>query len=66
MNHSTTLKTLSLMGATAVSLTMLTGTAAIAGANGTVAFLMPDQASTRYEEHDYPGFQAEMDKLCPD
>ena len=21
---------------------------------------MPDQASTRYEEHDYPGFQAEM------
>ena len=22
----------------------------------TVAFLMPDQASTRYEEHDYPGF----------
>jgi D-xylose transport system substrate-binding protein len=32
----------------------------------TVAFLMPDQASTRYEERDYPGFQAEMKKLCPD
>ena len=32
----------------------------------TVAFLMPDQASTRYEEHDYPGFKAEMEKLCPD
>ena len=27
---------------------------------------MPDQASTRYEEHDFPGFKAEMEKLCPD
>jgi len=27
---------------------------------------MPDQGSTRYEEHDYPGFKAEMAKLCPD
>jgi D-xylose transport system substrate-binding protein len=33
--------------------------------NATVAFLMPDQASTRYEERDYPGFRAEMEKLCP-
>ena len=33
--------------------------------NATVAFLMPDQASTRYEEHDHPGFVAEMKKLCP-
>lgn len=33
---------------------------------GTVAFLMPDQASTRYEQHDFPGFKAEMAKLCPD
>src|SRR3954452_3480891 len=33
--------------------------------NATVAFLMPDQASTRYEEHDFPGFKAEMEKLCP-
>ncbi|WP_412050071.1 sugar ABC transporter substrate-binding protein [Hoeflea sp. Naph1] len=32
----------------------------------TVAFLMPDQASTRYEEHDWPGFQAAMAKACPD
>ena len=31
----------------------------------TVAFLMPDQGSTRYEEHDHPGFIAEMKKLCP-
>ncbi|AUG51777.1 sugar ABC transporter substrate-binding protein [Thalassospira marina] len=35
-------------------------------ASGTVAFLMPDQASTRYEEHDFPGFKAEMAKICPD
>ena len=34
-------------------------------ANTTVAFLMPDQSSTRYEEHDHPGFVAEMTKLCP-
>ncbi len=33
--------------------------------NVTVAFLMPDQSSTRYEEHDHPGFVAEMKKLCP-
>ncbi|MGL9618558.1 sugar ABC transporter substrate-binding protein [Bradyrhizobium sp. U531] len=32
--------------------------------DATVAFLMPDQASTRYEQHDYPGFAAEMKKLC--
>ncbi|MET0259112.1 MAG: sugar ABC transporter substrate-binding protein [Methylobacterium sp.] len=31
----------------------------------TVAFLMPDQGSTRYEEHDFPGFKAAMEKLCP-
>ncbi len=30
----------------------------------TVAFLMPDQGSTRYELHDHPGFVAEMKKLC--
>jgi D-xylose transport system substrate-binding protein len=29
-----------------------------------IAFLMPDQASTRYEQHDRPGFVAEMKKLC--
>ena len=32
----------------------------------TVAFLMPDQASTRYEEHDWPGFEAAMNELCAD
>jgi len=49
-------------------LSTLMGVATLAGAQanaaGTVAFLMPDQASTRYEEHDYPGFKAEMSKLC--
>ncbi len=30
-----------------------------------IAFLMPDQASTRYEEHDAPGFKAELAKICP-
>ncbi|MCD7109586.1 sugar ABC transporter substrate-binding protein [Rhizobium sp. DKSPLA3] len=42
---------------------MFTGSA-FAQEAATVAFLMPDQASTRYENHDYPGFKAEMAKLC--
>ena len=44
------------------------GGASVASAaveNATVAFLMPDQSSTRYEEHDRPGFVAQMAKLCP-
>ncbi len=41
-------------------------TAAYAQASGTVAFLMPDEASTRYEQHDFPGFKAAMAKLCAD
>ena len=47
---------------------LLGGSAAFAqdASKATVAVLMPDQGSTRYEEHDYPGFQAEMKKLCPD
>lgn len=43
---------------------VIAGSAA-AQSGETVAFLMPDQASTRYEERDYPGFKAEMAKLCP-
>lgn len=31
-----------------------------------IAFLMPDQGSTRYEEHDHPGFVARMKTLCAD
>ena len=45
---------------------LLASTGVQAETAGTVAFLMPDQASTRYEEHDFPGFKAEMDKLCGD
>ncbi len=44
----------------------LLGSAALAQEAATVAFLMPDQASTRYEEHDFPGFQKSMGALCPD
>ncbi|WP_442902594.1 ABC transporter substrate-binding protein [Frigidibacter sp. MR17.24] len=40
--------------------------AGMAQAEATVAFLMPDQASTRYEQHDFPGFKAAMETLCPD
>lgn len=49
----------------AVALSMLAGGLAQAEVkDATIAFLMPDQGSTRYEEHDYPGFAAEMKKLC--
>ncbi|MDU8913832.1 sugar ABC transporter substrate-binding protein [Aestuariicoccus sp. MJ-SS9] len=50
------------LAALAIAATMF----ASAAAAQTVAFLMPDQASTRYEEHDWPGFQAAMGELCPD
>ncbi len=30
-----------------------------------VAFLMPDQASTRYEQHDRPGYEKKIKELCP-
>jgi D-xylose transport system substrate-binding protein len=53
-------------GLSALAVALLGGTASFAQTWGTVAFLMPDQASTRYEEHDFPGFEAEMAKLCPD
>ena len=56
-----TLKTTLL--ATSAALVTLAATAATAD---TVAFLMPDQASTRYEEHDWPGFEAAMAELCAD
>ncbi|WP_435371420.1 ABC transporter substrate-binding protein [Mesorhizobium liriopis] len=42
----------------------LMGGAAWAQDNATVGFLMPDQGSTRYEQHDSPGFIGEMKKLC--
>lgn len=33
--------------------------------NAKLAFLMPDEGSTRYEAHDRPGFVQEVKKLCP-
>ena len=52
-------------GLAMLALSLASGSALAQSADGaTVAFLMPDQASTRYEEHDYPGFKAEMAKLC--
>ena len=53
------------VAAAALVLGMTGGASAATVENATVAFLMPDQASTRYEEHDRPGFVAEMKKLCP-
>ncbi len=55
------------VAAAAIALAVFSAGAARAAdlANTTVAFLMPDQGSTRYEEHDHPGFVAEMKKLCP-
>ncbi len=41
-----------------------TGFAAADASNAKIAFLMPDEGSTRYEQHDRPGFVAEMKKLC--
>ena len=52
--------------ALSVAAALLGGTAALGQTSGTVAFLMPDQASTRYEERDFPGFQTAMAELCPD
>jgi D-xylose transport system substrate-binding protein len=55
-------------GLASLALGLLGASAALAQtstAEGTVALLMPDQASTRYEQHDFPGFKAEMQKLCP-
>lgn len=51
---------------TAGLLAMTISAPASAQLSETVAFLMPDQASTRYEEHDHPGFVAAMKELCSD
>ncbi len=55
-----------LLGSSALIPILMSGTAAVAAPSGTVAFLMPDQGSTRYEQHDFPGFKAEMKKIAPD
>lgn len=36
------------------------------GDGALVAFLMPDQNSTRYDEQDAPAFENKMKELCPD
>lgn len=44
------------------------GTAASTGGGAaatTIAFLMPDEASTRYEQHDRPGFEAKLKEVSP-
>jgi D-xylose transport system substrate-binding protein len=59
------LTTLALAGCADVS--AKPGSAGSSGAAGsTVAFLMPDTGSTRYELHDRPGFEAKLKELCPD
>jgi simple sugar transport system substrate-binding protein/D-xylose transport system substrate-binding protein len=35
-------------------------------ASGKIAFLMPDRASTRYEQQDRPLFEAKVKDLCPE
>ena len=43
-----------------ITLAALSGTvtaSAWSAESATVAFLMPDQASTRYEQHDFPGLR---------
>ena len=67
MNSHTTSHLLRTLAKSAVAFGLCGNTAASAATieKTTVAFLMPDQGSTRYEEHDHPGFVAEMKKLCP-
>ena len=36
------------------------------GEGGIIAFLMPDRGSTRYEQQDWPLFEAKVKELCPD
>jgi D-xylose transport system substrate-binding protein len=54
----------SFINAGAFAFGLIIATTVRAAPSGTVAFLMPDQASTRYEQHDFPGFKSEMAKLC--
>ncbi len=53
------------IAAVSIGLTAPTPSRAAAVTNAKLGFLMPDEASTRYEEHDRPGFVAELKKVCP-
>jgi len=41
------------------------GGGATSSSNAKIAFLMPDEASTRYELYDHPAFVAKVKALCP-
>jgi D-xylose transport system substrate-binding protein len=59
--------TLALAGCADVSAQPGGSASGSAGAAGsTVAFLMPDTGSTRYELHDRPGFEKRLKELCAD
>ena len=61
------LTTLALAGCADVSAEPGGAASGSAGAAGsTVAFLMPDTGSTRYELHDRPGFENRLKELCAD
>ncbi len=54
-------------GAISLAVGLFGGTTAYAAddaSNAKIAFLLPDEGSTRYEEHDRPGFVAELKKIC--
>jgi len=36
------------------------------GKSGTIALLLPENGTARYESHDHPDFQAKLKQLCPD
>jgi D-xylose transport system substrate-binding protein len=64
MHKVTGLSVAALLAASLFGAGTATAAEATTLSNVSVAFLMPDEASTRYEEHDRPGFVAEMQKLC--
>src|SRR5881275_2516148 len=35
------------------------------GGSGTVALLLPENGTARYESHDHPDFQARLKQICP-
>ena len=55
-------------GAAGTAGTAATGAAGDAeqAGGGTIAFLMPENKTTRYEEQDRPNFTAKVEELCPD
>lgn len=57
---------LALAGCADVSQEGSEGGASSNPAGSTVAFLMPDTGSTRYELRDRPGFENKLKELCPD